>query len=80
MEKLVWCGFAVVMMFGGGYMTIWSAEAAVQNRDDRDDTSPPSAQEIGFMRSVGVILAVSGAYFLYLILSGAPPADDPVLF
>ena len=80
MEKFIWCGVAVALILGGGYMTLWPAEAAVQNRDDKDDTSPPSAREVGFMRTVGVILAVAGAYFLYLILSGAPGAADPTLF
>jgi hypothetical protein len=79
MEKLIWCGVCVAAMLGGGYMTLWPAEAAVQNRDDKDDTSPPTAHEVGFMRAVGVILAVAGAYFLYQILSGAPGAEDPNL-
>jgi hypothetical protein len=79
MEKLIWCGVAVAISLGGGYMTLWPAEAAVQNREDREDTAPPSAREVGFMRVVGLIMIVAGAYSLYLILSGAPGADDPTL-
>jgi hypothetical protein len=79
MEKFMWGCVAVVMIAGGGFMALWPAVAAVMNRDDVKDDSPPSAAEVCQMRIVGAIFAVAGAYGLYLILTGAPGAVDPTL-
>jgi len=79
MEHFVWCGMALAVMVGGGRMALLPGDAVVMNRDDAKDASPPSAGEVWQMRVVGMILVEAGAYFLYLILSGAPGAADPTL-
>ena len=66
-------------------MLIWPAEMAVQNRDNPEDPSPPSAGEIGRTRAIGVAVLVGGIYLLYRMLGGTwgagPPGVpfDPVL-
>jgi hypothetical protein len=56
-------------------MAVWPAERAVMNRDDKEDSSPPSAGEVARARALGVLLLACGAYGLYLILTGAKGVD-----
>ena len=85
MEKYLWCIVPVGMMATGVYMTFWPADAALQNRDDKDDASPPSHGEICYTRGIGIVVFLFGAYALYRMLGGqwgaGPPGVpfDPVL-
>jgi hypothetical protein len=85
MEKYLFGIVPIAMMATGVYMAFWPAEAALQNRDDKDDPSPPSHSEIWYTRGIGLFLFLFGAYGLYRMLGGqwgaGPPGVpfDPVL-
>jgi hypothetical protein len=85
MDKYLWFIVPVAAILTGVYLIIWPKQAALQNRDDKDDTSPPSQYEICYTRGVGIFLLLAGAYGLYRMLGGTwgagPPGEpfDPVL-
>ena len=61
----------------GAYMVFWPAESVLRNRDNAEETSPPSAGEIRSMRAFGVIAFVGGIYLLYRMLGGTLGAGPP---
>lgn len=85
MDKYLFGIVPLAMMATGVYMAFWPTEAALQNRDDKDDPSPPSAYERRFARGMGIFMFLLGAYGLYRMLGGTwgagPPGEpfDPVL-
>ena len=85
MDKYLWLFVPVAAIVTGVCMIIWPKEVALQNRDDKDDTSPPSRYEIWYTRGAGIFLLAVGAYGLYRMLGGTwgagPPGEpfDPVL-
>jgi hypothetical protein len=80
MEKLVWAGMALIMLSGGMFMTLLPGVAVLMNRDDGDDTSPPTAGEIFLMRLGGALLLLGGVFSLHAIVHGVQGAVDPVMF
>src|SRR4051794_40403258 len=64
-EKLIWALVPVGFICAGVYMVVWPADAALTNRDDKDDTTPPSSGEKNWTRGIGAVMVVGGAYMLY---------------
>ncbi len=70
MERFLWGIVPVGLMAVGVSMILWPAKMIVLNRDDKEDTSAPSAGEVWWMRVVGVGALIAGVYILYRLLGG----------
>jgi hypothetical protein len=63
----------------GTWSVLRPADIVWQERELGDLTTPTSG-ELWRTRVVGVVLFVAGLYILWLMLSGAKGAEDPVMF
>ncbi len=79
--RLIGCFVGAALTILGGCMALWPARLAALNQDKDNTTAPPSRATVWRTRVAGMLLAVSGAFLFYDILSGTlKPAKDPVLF
>ena len=76
-ERLLWYIVPIGLSIAGAYMVIRPAEAAVQNRDNTTDVSPPSAAEIWWTRAIGLVVLAGGIYGFYRMLGGTWGAGPP---
>ena len=80
MEQILLIVVLLCVMLCGSCMVLWPRMMAEFDRDNGEAASQPPAEKLWQTRLGGALLFVLAAVVLYAVLSGAPMADDPVLF
>lgn len=75
MEQFILCLMSLAVIFLGIFMATRPITVILHDRDQGEETRPPTSGEIRLTRIVGLALIAAGVYIFYAILTGQPGAE-----